>query len=216
MLWLTGLLLLAVTWLVIMPIYFKPFPKPGGPAQLAAKAAPTLLAALTAAAAYAQQADRYALWVMIALLVCTAADVMLGVKFVIGGALFLTGHMLYIFALSGLMPPSLWSVAVFALAVILLWLFCRRYFSLFPNKLLYLGVLVYCVALGALVAFSLPVPFAALSRRAVLAALGAMLFVVSDMGTCHAMLTPAGRRFNYISLGVYYTAQLLLGFSAFA
>ena len=160
--------------------------------------------------------DRYALLVFIALCVCAAADVMLGLKFVIGGALFFTGHMLYIAALGGECGLTPAGLGVFAVAFVALLCFLRRYFHLFPSKWLFLGVAVYCAALGALLAFSLPAPFVVLSRRTVLAALGALLFVLSDMGTCHSILMDPSPHFNYLSLGTYYTAQFLLGMSAFA
>ncbi len=216
MLWFAFVGILFATWFVVMPVYFGRIPGLKQSLVLAAKATPTLLAAIAALIACVRGGGQYALLVTIALFVCAAADVMLGVKFVVGGVLFFSGHMLYLTALGGVQTPTVWSIPVFVIAVALLWLFCRRYFSLFPSKWLYLGVMIYCMALGALLAFSLPAPVLAFSRRTVLAAMGAALFVLSDMGTCHAMLAKPGRTFNYLSLGVYYTAQMLLAFSAFA
>ena len=46
------------------------------------------------------------------------ADVMLGVRFEAGGALFFAGHLLYLTALSCNQAPSVWSAAVFAAAVL--------------------------------------------------------------------------------------------------
>lgn len=217
MLWFIGLLAVAATWFGVMPLYFGRIPGFSKAQTLTVKTVPTASAALFALAAFLQSGgdNRYALLIFIGLCVCAAADYLLGVKFIVGGALFFTGHLFYLTALGGLRAPDGWSALVFALAVAGLWLFCRRYFRLFPSKLLYLGVLVYCCALGALLGFSLPIPFQTLSRRTVLAALGAALFVLSDMGTCHTILCKASRRFDYTSLGIYYTAQFLLGMSAF-
>jgi len=217
MLWIAGALALILTWGFIMPVYFGKEAVFSHAAILSIKIIPTTMAALFALTAFLKSggADRYALLICIGLFVCAVADYQLGVRFVVGGALFFAGHMLYLAALGSFRRPTWWSLPVFLLAVIGLWFFCHRYFDQFPSKLLFLGVLVYCMALGALLGFSLPLPFLSFSRRAVLAALGAALFVLSDMGTCHVILGHASRQFDFMSLGVYYTAQLLLGMSAF-
>lgn len=216
MLILCGAAALAATWLVFNPIYQGSIPGLSKMKRLTVKAIPTALAALFAAVAFfSGRGDTYALLIFIALCVCTAADVLLGVRFIVGGAFFLTGHVLYITALGGYRSPTWWSLPVFVLAFIGLWLFLGRYRDKFPSRLMYLGVLLYCAALGLLLGFSLPLPFLAFSRRSVLAALGAALFVLSDMGTCHCILSTASKRFDFISLGIYYTGQILLGMSAF-
>ena len=46
------------------------------------------------------------------------------------------------------------------------------------------------------------------------AASGAALFVVSDMTLCYNTVQKKPTLWHYISLGIYYTAQLLLGLSA--
>lgn len=218
MLWFLGALALFSTWFLIMPINFGRVAGLSTAMRLTVKTIPTVLAALFGLAALLRSGgtDRYALLIFIALCVCAAADYLLGVKFIVGGVLFFAGHMLYLTALGGFHKPTWHSLPVFLLAVIALWLFCHRYFDQFPSKLMYLGVLVYCMALGALLGFSLPLPFAAPSRRTVLAALGALLFVLSDMGTCHVILGNATRQFDFMSLATYYTGQFLLGMSAFA
>ena len=71
------------------------------------------------------------------------------------------------------------------------------------------------VALAALLAFSLPLPLLAPSARSTLAALGAVTFVVSDMTLCHNLLLKRPSSCHFVSLGIYYMAQLLLALSAF-
>lgn len=216
MLILAGFLALAVTWFLLNPLYQKGLPGKLKPNHLGVKAIPTAIAALFAAAAFFFfGGDRYSLLIFLALVVCTAADVMLGVKFIVGGILFFSGHILYLIALGGYHSPTGWSLMVFLLAVPALWLFCRQYAGKIPGKLLFAGVLLYSTALGALLAFSLPLPFLLPSRRSLFAALGAALFVLSDMGTCHCMLTKTSKRFDFFSLGIYYSAQIFLGMSAF-
>ena len=70
-------------------------------------------------------------------------------------------------------------------------------------------------ALAVVLCLSLPLPFITLSERTVLAAVGAVLFVISDMGVCHSILANTSKRYSFFMLGVYYLAQLCLGRSAF-
>ena len=65
------------------------------------------------------------------------------------------------------------------------------------------------------VVFSLPLPLLAPSARSTLAALGAVTFVVSDMTLCHNLLLKRPGSCHFVSLGIYYMAQLLLALSAF-
>ena len=58
-------------------------------------------------------------------------------------------------------------------------------------------------------------PFRQFSTRTLLAALGALIFVLSDMGVCHGMMCRIPKKLDYLYLGIYYLAQLLLGLSAF-
>ena len=48
-----------------------------------------------------------------------------------------------------------------------------------------------------------------------MAAIGAVLFVISDMGVCHGMLVNRTKAYSFRMLAVYYLAQLCLGMSAF-
>jgi hypothetical protein len=216
MLILAGAAALVLTWFVFEPLYRKGLPGRLKRKNLCIKAIPTTIATLFAGAAFFLfGGDRYSLLIFIALAVCTAADVMLGIKFIVGGVLFFAGHILYIAALWGCHSPTWWSLFVFLAAVPALWLFLQQYADRIPGKLLFAGIMLYSTALGALLAFSLPLPFLVPGRRSVFAALGAALFVLSDMGTCRCMLTKTSERFNAVSLGIYYTAQIFLGMSAF-
>ena len=89
MLWFIGLLAVAATWFGVMPLYFGRIPGFSKALTLTVKTIPTASAALFALAAFLQSggADRYALLIFIGLCVCAAADYLLGVKFIVGGAL---------------------------------------------------------------------------------------------------------------------------------
>lgn len=196
------------------------FPRPGQrvPQSLARAQGPaTALAAAFAAAGYfsAEVRDLYGLMIFIGLCVCTLADVALDVRFEVGGALFFTGHAVYVAALSQYRVLSWWCLTVFVIALAGLWCFALRYRRHFPKPHLLAGVMIYVVALAALLAFSLPLPLLAPSARSTLAALGAVTFVVSDMTLCHNLLLKRPSSCHFVSLGIYYMAQLLLALSAF-
>ena len=174
------LLYIALTWLVLMPARFRAMAKGYRKASLALKALPTALAAAFAAAGYfsAEVRDLYGLMIFIGLCVCTLADVALDVRFEVGGALFFTGHAVYVAALSQYRVLSWWCLTVFVVALAGLWCFALRYRRHFPKPHLLAGVMIYVVALAALLAFSLPLPLLAPSARSTLAALGSVTFVV--------------------------------------
>lgn len=213
--WFMALAAVLLTVLVIMPIHYRRF----GPISTfwshATKVIPTLLCAAFAGAACLSGGDRYSLLVFVGLLICAAADVLLGVHFITGGALFLTGHLFYMAAFCTHQPPTVWSIPVFGAMLALLWLFLWQFKPRIQNRLMFLGVLLYSTALAVVLCLSLPMPFLALSQRTVLAALGAVVFVLSDMGVCHGMLCRISTRRDACYLGIYYLAQLLLGLSAF-
>lgn len=206
-----------LTWLVLMPVHFRAKALSNRPLSLASKAAPTLFSA--AFAAYASFAPKggspYAPLIFAGLSVCALADVALEVRFEVGGTLFFLGHMLYIAALALRRTLSWWCLAVFLVALAALWLFLARYRAQAPKRHIVLGLAIYAAALAALLGFSLPLPFLAPSRSALLAALGAALFVASDLTLCHNTLRNKPVSWRYFSLGTYYMGQLLLALSAF-
>lgn len=213
--WIMALAAILLTVLVIMPIHYQRF----GPISTfwnhATKVLPTLMCAAFAGAAVMGGGDRYAVLIFIGLMICAAADVLLGIHFVTGGALFLTGHLFYTAAFCTQQPPTAWSAPVFLLMLALLWLFVWQFKLRIQSRLMFLGVLVYSTALAVVLSLSLPLPFLAFSERTLLAALGAFVFVLSDMGVCHGMLCKISRRRDACYLGIYYLAQLMLGLSAF-
>ena len=157
----------------------------------------------------------HARWMFAGLILCLGGDIVLGIHFIAGGGLFLAGHICYVIGLLGqqtLAPVhGILFVSVLGLLVVFLSLFRSR----MPDGRLFPAVCVYAAALAALTAAALPLPFTAGSPQAYLAALGAILFVISDMTLCDNMLNTRPLRNEYISLGIYYTAQFLLGASLF-
>ena len=213
--WIMALAASLITALLIMPIHYRWIGHVSRFWMLGTKVIPTLTCAAFAGAALLGGGDRYALLVFIGLCICAVADVVLGIHFAAGGALFLTGHLFYTAAFCNQQPPDWLNLPVFVICFLLLQLFLRHFKPLFKHQLMFRGVQLYSAALAAVLCLSLPMPFRAFSIRTLLAALGAVIFVLSDMGVCHGMLCKISKKRNYAYLGIYYLAQLLLGLSAF-
>lgn len=215
--WLCALIAAMLSAFVFMPIHFGKWFRRGRFITLAAKAVPTLMAAGFALYALLHQpGDLYALLIFCGILVGAAADVWLGIHFVTGGFLFLLGHLLYSTAFVLLQPPTGYSLPVFALAFAGLLLFCQRYRPHMKNAIVRNGLPFYCAALSAIIAISFPTVFLLPAQRSLLAASGAIVFAISDMGVFHGIVVRTTRRFSFCFLGIYYLAQLMLGMSAFA
>lgn len=208
---------IVLTWLVWMPLHFR-FKQSEHPIiHHLAKVLPTLSAAAIAGYACIAMGETtaYPELVFAGLVVCAAADWMLGVKFEVGGALFFIGHVLYVLALSRYRALSWWCLTVFVLAECGMLFFLSHYRGTAPNRIVGRGLIVYSLALSALLGFALPLPFLAPGARSVFAAVGAALFVLSDLTLCHNTVRKKPTAWHYVSLGVYYMAQFALALSAF-
>lgn len=214
--WILALLAVVSTAFLIMPIHYRWIGHVSHNWMLITKVIPTLMcAAFAGAALVLGNGERYAVLIFIGLCICAAADVMLGIHFVTGGGLFLLGHLFYMAAFCTQQRPNRWSFLVFAAALALLWLFVWQFKPRIHHPLMFAGVLLYAAALAVVLSLSLPMPFCHFSVRTLLAALGAVIFVLSDMGVCHGMFCKIPKQLDYTYLGIYYLAQLLLGLSAF-
>lgn len=210
-----AIIALILAWAVIMPVRFHLMKgNDDTPFTFFLKTLPTACAAALAvyAALWANPVP-YARWMALGLIICTAADVVLGIHFITGGFLFFCGHVCYILALMGQQSPSVWNAIIFVIAMVVLQGFLIAYRKRMTDKLLAYGVCVYAMALSGLLASALPLPFLGSSFRPALAAIGALLFVLSDATLCDNMVNDRPLPNQYISLGIYYTAQFLLGLS---
>ena len=213
--WILAGLAVLLTVFLIMPIHYRWIGHVTRTGVQVTKVLPTLMCAAFACAGLISGGGRYAMLILIGLCIGAAADHLLGVHFVTGGFLFLGGHLFYMAAFCTQQKPSWWSLPVFVIALALLWLFVWQFRPKIPHTLLFSGVLLYATGLAALLAFALPMPVRAFSVRTLLAALGAIIFVLSDLGVCHGMMCKIPKKLSFFYLGIYYLAQLLLGLSAF-
>lgn len=142
-------------------------------------------------------------WVMTAgLIACMLADGLLCVRFMVGGAVFAVGHLLYIIAFCMMNRPGWGSLALFiALILLATWLFSRFRTRVNPKR--FFPAYAYATVLCVMVAL------AAAQRPMFLA--GAVLFAFSDATLAYlGMMEHRSCRLDNISLGAYFTGQFLL------
>ena len=214
---LLSLWIMAVVTTTAMPIRFKRMKnKQDSPFTLLLKGLP-MVTVLILAWVYGgfPSAAPHARWMFAGLILCLGGDIVLGIHFIAGGGLFLLGHVCYVIGLLTRQTLAPVHGILFASVLVLLVVFLSLFRSRMPDKRLFPAVCVYAAALAALIAAALPLPFTAGTPQSYLAALGAILFVISDMTLCDNMLNTRPLRNEYISLGIYYTAQFLLGASLF-
>ncbi len=204
----------ALIWAVLMPRHFRCKTPEKKPLSLLFKGLATVVCALFAAAACALGGDSASWLLFIGLCVCAAADVLLEVRFEVGGVAFFLGHVLYTFGFSLLRTPSWAAGVLFVAAFAGLSFFLTRYRGHLDRRM-YLCLSAYSVALSALLSAAIAAAAFAWSARTALAALGAALFVVSDATLCRNVLEKREEKAHYISLGVYYMGQLCIALAAF-
>jgi len=156
---------------------------------------------------------RYRTAILVGLFCSIAGDVFLmlpGDRFLPGLASFLLAHLVYLVAFTsgvafGAAPPLLLPYAVLGAAM--LWLLWARLGSLRGPVVVYLGVIVLMAWQAASRAAALG------SCGAMLAAIGAALFVLSDASLAWNRFYRPFRAAQAVILSTYYAAQLLIAWS---
>ena len=200
---------------VFEPVYLKMSfsPTEKKPLSLTFKALATGMALVLTVIGYIRSPGTFGLLMVIAMSICLIADVLIGVKFVIGVFAFLLGHLFY-------MPGFLqtyefkWyiSLPIFLCGLLLVWLLFHNYFANAGKNLL--PCLAYSVILNAMLALGAPA-FITSDSRGILLAVGAVCFVISDLMLAHNAFIKKSRVTDVVSLTFYYSAQFLFGLSVF-
>jgi uncharacterized membrane protein YhhN len=150
----------------------------------------------------------YDAWVLLALLLCLFGDVLLMFRraFKAGVVSFLLGHLAFILAFSGLVPPRSWSPG-WAVPVLAASLVAAHWLWPHLGRLRY-GVLAYIAVITVMVWGALAVTAA--GRGPWFLAVGGVLFYLSDLAVARDRFV--ARRFASRAWGLpaYYLAQLLL------
>ena len=170
------------------------------PLATALKCSATAMAVLTALWGCLQR-GLPAHWVLLAgLIVCTAADGVLNVRFIPGGVLFGLGHILYMVSFCLMHLPNWRSVLLFlcmmGLATAGYFRFQKRIGRRAPFFYAYAAVLSLMISMAAA---QTPLYFA-----------GALAFAFSDALLGYLLADRQHIYLDYVSLGAYYLGQFLL------
>lgn len=173
--------------------------------EIALKCGATAMAALVALLG-CLKSGLPAHWVMLAgLVVCTIADGVLCVRFIEGGAIFVLGHILYMVAFCLMRRPGWQCAIVFLCLAGVSTVVLSRLRTLLGDK--YGLILAYSMVLCLMVALA--------SVQTPLFLVGAVLFAISDILLGCLSITRWRTQMDYVSLGMYYLGQFLLGLAVF-
>ena len=143
------------------------------------------------------------LFLCIGLMVCTAADVILDIRFVPGMGVFALGHLMYSTAYVLKCPPGTVNFIVMCVFMATMLSLIFRY----GNKL---GRRKPAFALYAMV-LSIMLSLAITQKPLLLT--GAALFVSSDLMLARNMIFGMNRKMDYLTLAIYYLGQFLIATS---
>ena len=180
--------------------------KVAGPSRraLILKGGTTLLAAIPAAYALFSGGETFALWIMIGIVLCAAADVILELHFQGGMLAFGLGHICFIVAFASDGGIGAVHFAAWALLSTAAVFYVRK--AAEESTEGKMPFVIYGLVIAAMLAASL--------TRGPIAAAGAALFVLSDGILLWGLLRPKPGYFDAAVMLSYWGAQFLLGVSA--
>jgi len=151
-------------------------------------------------------------WLLAGLLLGLVGDIVLCIHFVGGMGAFLLGHICYIIAYCKFANFQLWSIGLF---IVLLLLSLVFFHSLIPkmgkNKIPFL---IYGTVILVMVSIALLLPFS-IGSLGILPAVGAFLFVLSDLLLARNILVKVTALSDAVSLYCYYAGQFILAMSVY-
>lgn len=177
--------------------------------SLIAKCAGSFLAVGSALfALYSEESNPPARFVLLFFLLCTAADALLEISFLPGMALFALGHGCLILCLWQAFPPNLWTLLVWAAAMLAATLLFRR--ELPKMGLTAIPACLYVAVLSCTLALSCTAPFVSGSPRYLVLAAGAFCFYVSDLMVAKTEFGNLSREYQKPIMVLYWLALYLI------
>lgn len=149
-------------------------------------------------------------WMTAGLCLCLVGDVVLGIHFVAGMGAFLLGHLGYLAAFVCLAPLRWESAVVFAVLAIGVVLAFLPTVPAMGKRLV--PFIVYAAVLLAMVSVAWLLPVS-IGSGGWLFAIGATLFVISDLLLARNLLVRCTRLSDTVSLSFYFAGQLVLAYS---
>lgn len=205
----TKLILAACCLLVMLAggtLYMKTYRREGKSKKaLALKGGTTLIAAVPALIA-ARGGDGSALWILFGIALCALADVVLELHFQGGMLAFALGHVCYVVAFLSVGGVGAVNWAGWALLSAITVLYIKTVAKGSREPLL--PFMLYGVMISAMLASSL--------GCGPLAAIGALLFVISDSTLLYGLVREKKKGHDLAVMLTYWGAQYLIGLSALA
>ena len=150
-------------------------------------------------------------WLCVAALILSAAaDVMLEKQFIAGMALFASAHICYITWFLLRRSPDLMHLAAFAVLAFVAGIVIYNWSPLMKSRFIPYCIYGFILCLMGACAVGLA-PEKSLS--AILAAIGGIAFVISDILVCKGTLMRVTTSHHWITMSLYYGAQLCFGAS---
>ncbi len=177
--------------------------------SLVAKCAGSFLSVGSALfALYSEEPNPPAGFVLLFFLLCTVADAVLEIRFLPGMALFALGHGCLILCLWQAFPPTLWTLAVWAAAMLAATVLFRR--ELPKMGLTAVPACLYVAVLSCTLALSVTAPFAAGNLRYLVLTAGALCFFISDLMVAKTEFGSLSREYQKPIMLLYWLALYLI------
>ena len=171
--------------------------------RLLFKGGTTMMAALLAFYGSLQSQLPAHFIIVLGIAVCAAADVILELRFKAGMLVFATGHICYIAAFVMMGGISHLSILVYALLIVMIAVATQKLKKSLDEP--YIPYLLYSLIIAAMFSLALAQPLTA--------ALGALLFVISDSLLFLGIMKVKSKVSHTAVISTYYLAQFLLALS---
>jgi len=139
---------------------------------------------------------------------CTIADALLEISFLPGMALFALGHGCLILCLWQTFPPNLWTLLVWAAAMLIATVLFRR--ELPKMGLTAIPACLYVAVLSCTLALSCTAPFVSGSLRYLVLIAGAFCFYISDLMVAKTEFGNLSREYQKPIMVLYWLALYLI------
>lgn len=159
-------------------------------------------------ALYSEESDPPARFVLLFFLLCTIADALLEISFLPGMALFALGHGCLIVCLWQAFPPNLWTLLVWAAAMLAATFIFRR--ELPKMGLTAIPACLYVAVLSCTLALSATAPLVSGSPGYLVLTAGAFCFYVSDLMVAKTEFGNLSREYQKPIMVLYWLALYLI------
>ncbi len=196
-------------WCAMFALYFLLRKRGLHRYSLIAKCAGSFLSVGSALfALYSEEPNPPARFLLLFFLFCTVADALLEISFLPGMALFALGHGCLILCLWQAFPPTLWTLAVWAAAILAATILFRR--ELPKMGLTAIPACLYVAVLSCTLALSATAPFITGKLRYLVLTAGALCFFISDLMVAKTEFGNLSQEYQKPIMVLYWLALYLI------